>query len=115
METERPLIGVTIGDPAGIGPEVVLGALQTDPGIYDLCRPVVIGDLPILQRAAATLGLKVRFNRVENPAAGRFQPDAIDLLDMETPECDRIETGLVQATAGAAAFAYMKKAIELSD
>jgi len=113
MEAERPLIAVTIGDPAGIGPEVVLGALQTAPELYDVCRPLVIGDLSILKRAAKTLGIAPEFNSVGRPEQGEFQAGAIDLLDMQTPGSDRIDVGVVQAAAGKAAFGYMKRAIEL--
>jgi 4-phospho-D-threonate 3-dehydrogenase / 4-phospho-D-erythronate 3-dehydrogenase len=113
VEADKPLIAITIGDPAGIGPEIVLGALSSNPDLYDICRPLVIGDRPVLERAAEALKRSAAFNLVEAAADGRFETGAVDLLDMKTPACDRIETGKVQASAGLAAFAYMKCAIEL--
>jgi 4-phospho-D-threonate 3-dehydrogenase / 4-phospho-D-erythronate 3-dehydrogenase len=113
MEADRPLIAVTIGDPAGIGPEVVLGALRKVPAIYDVCRPLVIGDLSVLDRAARMLTIVPKFNRVRQAQEGEYLSGSIDLLDMETPGSGGIEVGKVQAAAGQAAFAYMRRAIEL--
>src|SRR6476661_4880854 len=103
MDVDRPLVAVTIGDPAGIGPEVVLGALNTVPEIYDVCRPLVIGDLPVLQRAAQTLAIDPHINRVSRPGDGYFRAGAIDLLDMQTPGSGGIAVGQVQPAAGRAA------------
>src|SRR3954470_2391222 len=68
----RPLIAITTGDPAGIGPEVVLKALA-HPSVYDRCRPVVIGDVRVLRRALAWLpNLNLSFNVVSQPEEGTY-------------------------------------------
>ena len=55
MESARPLLAITLGDPAGIGPEVVLKALA-HADVYERCRPLVLGDRRILERAAPWVG-----------------------------------------------------------
>jgi 4-hydroxy-L-threonine phosphate dehydrogenase PdxA len=110
MEADRPLIAVTIGDPAGIGPEVVLGALASEPALYDVARPLVVGDRAVLARAAEALKLTLNLNPITQPAGGRYQRGVVDLLDLATPGIDRVRWGEVQALAGQAAYAYMRRA-----
>ncbi len=114
MEAERPLIAVTIGDPAGIGPEIVLGSLHTHPDLYAVARPLVIGDKIILDRAAKSLGLQTDFLSVQRPSEGRYTAGAVDVLDLATPGIDQLQVGEVQANAGRAAYGYMRRAIDLT-
>ncbi len=114
METERPLVGITIGDPAGIGPEVVLGALAAEPALYDVARPLVIGDRAVLARAATALKLAAHFSTLAEPAAGLYRPGSVDLLDLATPRSDGVRWGEVQASAGQAAYTYMRHAIDMA-
>ena len=51
MKDKRPVIGITMGDPAGIGPEIIVSALS-DPSIFNICKPLVIGDQEVMQAAA---------------------------------------------------------------
>ncbi|MGI8554573.1 MAG: 4-hydroxythreonine-4-phosphate dehydrogenase PdxA [Dehalococcoidia bacterium] len=113
MGTDRPLIAVTIGDPAGVGPEIVLGALA-DPSLYAVCRPLVIGDRFVLERVAPVLRHQAHLQTVDRPADGRYEAGIIDLLDMATPEIEHLQMGVVQPEAGRAAFGYIKRAIELT-
>lgn len=117
MESNRPLVAVTIGDPAGIGPEVVLGALQ-DASLYDVCRPLVLGDQLILERAALLrnpgAGKPAEMRVVGHPQEGRYQHGCIDLLDLRSDGMDDLRVGEVQAVAGRAAYGYMRRAIELT-
>jgi 4-hydroxythreonine-4-phosphate dehydrogenase len=114
MEADRPLVGVTIGDPAGIGPEVVLGALATEPALYRAARPLVVGDRVVLERAARPLKLDLKVHAVERPEAGRYEPGGVDLLDLKTPAIEQVGWGRVQALAGRAAYDYMRRAIDLA-
>ena len=59
MDDRKPIIGITAGDPAGIGPEVVIKAL-IDPSIHSVCRPVVIGDRANLEWTIEKLGLAAK-------------------------------------------------------
>ena len=68
-DAARPLLAITMGDPAGIGPEIVLKALA-HADVFARCRPLVIGDRRILERAAGWLGQTPQFDVVADPAHG---------------------------------------------
>lgn len=110
---ERPLIGITLGDPASIGPEIVVKSLNNQE-IYRLCRPLVIGDSRVVERALDTTRLKLQARPVTSPADGRYEHGAIDLLDLRNVDIDTLEWGKVQAQAGQAAFDYIRRSIELA-
>ena len=74
MSDNRPLLAITLGDPAGIGPEVVLKALR-HAEVYERCRPLVLGDRRILERAAPWVGATdLSYELVDDPAGGRYAP-----------------------------------------
>ncbi len=110
---DRPLLAVTLGDPAGIGPEVVLKAL-THTDVYESSRPLVIGDRRILERAAECLGQSVELDIVNDAAEGVYEPDAVTFLDLENAPPDETPVGEVSATAGAAAVEYVFRACDLA-
>ena len=109
----RPLLAITMGDPAGIGPEIVLKALA-HPEVFARCRPLVLGDRRILERAAGWLGIDPQFDVVADPADGAYQPGHVALLDLENAPPDRIPVGEETAIAGAAAVAYVFRACDLA-
>jgi 4-hydroxythreonine-4-phosphate dehydrogenase len=110
MTKEPAPIGVTIGDPAGIGPEIVVAALA-DPDLG--CRAVAIGDAGILARAAKILSIDVGFDVIDDPAAARFTPGTIDVLSVSRLPAD-LPFGEIGAESGAAAFEYIRTAIDLA-
>lgn len=112
MENNRPIIGITIGDPCGIGPEIVAKAL-TKKHIYENVRPVVIGDKTIMQREVKRLGLGLSLNPVDKPAQGLYKAGAIDLIDLDVMD-PAVPYGTIAKQAGAASFAYIKKSVELA-
>jgi 4-phospho-D-threonate 3-dehydrogenase / 4-phospho-D-erythronate 3-dehydrogenase len=112
VDSDKPLIAVTIGDPAGIGPEVVLGALVGDRELYSVCRPLLYGDLPALERAAAMLGIRTKYHSISDPREANFAPDVLDVVDVQTPQIEQIALGSVQAVGGKAAFASISRAID---
>jgi 4-hydroxythreonine-4-phosphate dehydrogenase len=109
-ESGRPIIAITIGDPAGIGPEVVLGALG-NPDLYSVCRPLVYGDLFVLRRASEVLGGNSNLHPIVNPIDGEFRPGVIDVMDAATPDIEQVAFGAVQAIGGHASFNSISKAI----
>jgi 4-hydroxythreonine-4-phosphate dehydrogenase len=112
-ETTRPLLAITMGDPAGIGPEIVLKALaRLD--VFERSRPLVVGDRRILERAACWLGQSPQFDVVTDPAVGAYQPGRVTLLDMENAPPERVPVGEETAAAGAAAVAYVFRACDLA-
>ena len=110
----KPIIGITMGDPASIGPELCLRALA-DPALYDQCRPVIIGDQCILERAMRVESMpQLTIHAIESVQDALFTPGTLDVIDMHAVSCDEVAVGQVSAAAGNAAFAYVKKVIELA-
>lgn len=109
----RPLVGITMGDPGGIGPEICVKALQ-DFALYDLCRPLVIGDAGIIAAAASFCRLAVRFNVCRQPADGVYEPGTIDVLDLGNMPVEQLRHKQVTARQGKASFEYVARAIALA-
>jgi 4-phospho-D-threonate 3-dehydrogenase / 4-phospho-D-erythronate 3-dehydrogenase len=109
----RPIIGISVGDPAGIGPEVTLKALA-QPEIYQVCRPLVIAETRLMQAAVAFSGANVRIRPISAPQAGVYEPGTIDLLDLHNIDGAAIPYRQVSAECGRAAFEYVQKVIELA-
>lgn len=104
--------GVTLGDPAGIGPEIV-AKMFAEPGFQEENRAVAIGDHMILERAARLLDLPLRVNPVSEPGEGLFEPGVVDLVPAsELPE--DLPFGELDGRAGAAACEYVRRAVELA-
>ena len=96
---DRPIIAITMGDPSGVGPEVVVKALaRTD--VLAMCRPVLIGDTARLEEAAALCGVALDRN-------------AVEIVDVGTVPVD-LPWGVVSAAAGDAAYRYIERAAELA-
>ena len=110
---DKPLIGITLGDPAGVGPEIVAKSLP-DPRITDVCRPLVIGDHSVLAHAIQLCGINVELHVVDEPCSGRYVPGTIDLLNLHNVDMQQLRIGEVQAMAGRAAYQYIAKAVELA-
>ncbi|MCA9110700.1 MAG: 4-hydroxythreonine-4-phosphate dehydrogenase PdxA, partial [Planctomycetaceae bacterium] len=99
-DSALPRLAITLGDVAGIGPEVVVRALA-DESIRAVCQPVVIGDETILQRTANCLGLTSSL-------------DGIEKVVVTTPGLGDVKLGTIDARAGAAAFDCLTTAINLA-
>jgi 4-hydroxythreonine-4-phosphate dehydrogenase len=113
MTMNAPLIAVTMGDPAGIGPEIVAKTFA-DPGFRDENRALVVGDPAILERAIRLVELPLRVNAIEDPEEATFEPGAVDVLEVgELPE--DLPFGVLDARAGDAAFRYVQRATELAN
>jgi len=110
---KRPLIAVTMGDPAGIGPEIVVKALQ-DEEVMAASRPLVIGDRGVLEQAARFCEFQGKIRVVGGPEEGAYTLDTIELLDLENVELASLKIGAVQGMCGRAAFEYIQKAAELA-
>jgi 4-hydroxythreonine-4-phosphate dehydrogenase len=108
----KPILAITMGDPAGIGPEIVVKALAS-PRLWHVCRPVVVGRLPVMESAARALGVGIAFASVDAATAGT---DGARCLLVETgPERDRIPLpGRVSTAAGRAAVAAVAAATQLA-
>lgn len=109
----RPIIGIPLGDPAGVGPEIIIKALANEE-LYTMSRPVVIGDGTVLAQAMKFCGLELKINKIENPIDGVYTFGTIDIIDLANVDITKLQIGKVQALGGEAAFAYIKKTTELA-
>jgi 4-hydroxythreonine-4-phosphate dehydrogenase len=109
-ETRRPIVGVTIGDPAGVGPEVVVKACAAlaDNGAI---RIVVYGPGAILEETAKLAGARLELRRVDSPASARFAPGIVNYVDIPC-EAKRIAAGEVSAEAGRVSLDSLRLAAE---
>jgi len=108
----KPVIAVPLGDPAGIGPEIVVKALQ-DPRLRD-ARIIVIGDMPVVEQACRICGAEVALYAVCNADDAVFAPGRINVLPMETIDMASFRFGEISAMCGKAAYAYIEKSIALA-
>lgn len=107
-----PFIAVTMGDGAGIGPEIIVKALVA-PEVTALCRPVVIGDAARLDRAVQITGVHAQVVAVDSVADARFLPGRINVIDLALLPAD-LPFGRLSAVAGDAAYHYIRVACELA-
>ncbi|WP_152657183.1 4-hydroxythreonine-4-phosphate dehydrogenase PdxA [Oceanobacillus sp. CFH 90083] len=109
---QKPIIGITMGDAAGVGPEIIVKALNHEE-IYENCRPVVIGDKKILERVLPIVKSNLKIKSVEGPEQANFMHGTIDVIDLHLLSSD-LPFGKVLADAGDAAYQYLAKAVELA-
>ncbi len=113
----RPLVGLTMGDVAGIGPEVIAKA-WADPRLHVLARPLAVGDPDVLERAIAVVGRRgeLRVQAIDNPEEARPSADAIPCLAVDGAPARLADVipGRVDARAGRAAFEFLTAAAGLA-
>src|SRR5439155_6147959 len=98
--SERPRLLLTMGDVAGIGPEVIARGW---PALLPLCRPVVVGDDNWMRRALRLVQSPATVQLVQDPEQATPTPDIVPLLPGSTQHLDSVEVGRVSAAAGKAA------------
>jgi 4-phospho-D-threonate 3-dehydrogenase / 4-phospho-D-erythronate 3-dehydrogenase len=143
MTGSRPIIGISMGDPAGIGPEIIVRALMREE-VRRLCRPLVIGDAGVMRRAVGVVDGRwgvgdrrredskveqrgsltrgetggevapMEIRPVRDVQSARYEPGTIDVLDLGNVDVDRLEMGRVSSMAGHAAFEAIRKMIEMA-
>ena len=107
-------IGITLGDPAGIGPEISIKAFAKK-DLYERCQPLLVGDACVVEKyLQAHPELNLKLSVVEEPDQGKYVYGTIDLIDLKAVDIDQLAIGEVSAMAGNAAFQYVKKVIELA-
>ncbi|MGH3312880.1 MAG: 4-hydroxythreonine-4-phosphate dehydrogenase PdxA [Streptomyces sp.] len=111
-DRQPPVLAVTLGDPAGIGPEITARTLA-DPASASIARGLAVGDAAVLRRAVGVCGLNVRVNAVGSPGEARFEPGTIDVLDLGIAP-DDLEWGKVSPVAGRSAVAAIETATRIA-
>jgi 4-hydroxythreonine-4-phosphate dehydrogenase len=113
MTQARPLLAITMGDPAGIGPEIAVRALLS-PEVRDCSRCFLIGDARVFEQALSVCGLSASLNRIAGPEAIADRAGVIDAIHQDTADPGVLQIGKVQALGGEAAYAAIRTSIELA-
>jgi 4-hydroxythreonine-4-phosphate dehydrogenase len=108
----RPIIAITMGDPAGIGPEIVMRSLAHD-DVYARCRPLVVGDAERLRQAGAIVQSTLALRAVPDVRAALFASGTIDVIDLGLVPPD-LPFGEVSAVAGEAAYRFIERACRMA-
>ena len=108
-----PIIAIVMGDPAGIGPELIVKLLADD-SLHERCRPFIVGALDVMRDNAAALDLPLRFRPIEIIDDARFSPDAIDVLNPPGFQLGPLPPPSVHPKLGEAAARYLALAYELA-
>jgi 4-hydroxythreonine-4-phosphate dehydrogenase len=109
----KPLLAITMGDAAGIGPEIIAKALSLDE-IYGICQPFVIGDASAMEMGVEVTGLGLRINRVASPEDGLYRRGVIDVLSLDNIDTTRLIMGKAQEMAGRASVEFVVRAAEMA-
>lgn len=110
----KPFVAVPIGDPAGVGPEIVVKSVASKE-VFDVARTVVIGDAKVLANACKIMNVDLRINKIEKPEDGDYSEGVLNLIDLDNIDMDQFEFGKVNGICGKAAFAYIEKSIQLAN
>jgi 4-hydroxythreonine-4-phosphate dehydrogenase len=110
--TYRPVIGITMGDAAGVGPEIIMKSLA-HASVYEQCRPLVIGDAARLRDAARRTGVALDVRTITRPADATFTQGVVDCIDLGLIPAD-MPYGKLSSVAGDAAYRYIAKTVELT-
>lgn len=109
----KPILAITMGDPAGVGPEIIAKALSNS-AVLDACRPVILGSMRAMLRAFASTGTSFPVHEIDEPALNH-PPEGILLLNDESMLGETIPLATIDATCGEAAYAWLAKAIRLAN
>ena len=111
----RPIIGITMGDPAGNGSELSVKALA-NPEVYEQCRPIIIGDANCMEQAVRIVGKEgqIKIHPVHEVKDAIFEYGTIDVYDMGLVDMEKHVFGKVSKMCGEAAFQYVVKVIDLA-
>jgi 4-hydroxythreonine-4-phosphate dehydrogenase len=111
--SKLPIIGISMGDPAGIGPEICAKTLALKE-IYDICRPIVVGDAGVMTNAVRFCGLKLEVAGRQAVSDARFALGSVDVFDLKNLPLDQLRHKEVAAAHGQASYEYVAKVIELA-
>lgn len=113
QKERKPIIGISMGDPAGIGPEIIIKSLSHRE-IYDICNPIVIGDKNVVLRALDIAKKDLKVNYIKSISARKSEFGTIDIIGLDRPCLSKVKHGQIDAKAGKAAGDCIKLAIKLA-
>ncbi|MBO1909545.1 4-hydroxythreonine-4-phosphate dehydrogenase PdxA [Microvirga sp. 3-52] len=108
----QPVIAITMGDAAGVGPEIIIKALAHRE-VYERCKPLIIGDVSRLRQAGEIVGSSLKVRSASGPKETAFEYGSVDCVDLGLIP-DNLPWGTLSALAGDAAFRYIERAVALA-
>lgn len=109
----KPIIGITMGDAAGVGPEIISKALSLKE-MYEVCKPVVVGDSRVMEQAIKIANVDLKVNSIRDLREAVFKHGTIDVIDLKNIELNKLVMGRVGVMTGRASVEYVKKAVALA-
>jgi 4-hydroxythreonine-4-phosphate dehydrogenase len=106
-----PTIAITMGDAAGIGPEIIMKALAS-PEVRAMCKPLVIGDAERLRVAGGLVSSRLHVESLDDPAEASYGHGNVECIDLDLVPAD-LPFGVTSAVAGEAAFRYVERAVRI--
>ncbi len=110
----KSLIAVPIGDPAGVGPEIVAMSVASKE-VSDVADCIIIGDKKIMENAIRITGVSLTVHVIREPEEADFREGVLNLIDLDNVDMDQFEFGRVSGMCGKAAYAYIARSIELAN
>jgi 4-hydroxythreonine-4-phosphate dehydrogenase len=107
-----PRIAITMGDPTGVGPEIIMKSLA-HAEVYQMCRPIVVGDAGRLKKAGEIVGTQLKLHVVSGPAEAKFEVGTVDCIDLKCVP-DDLPFGKLSAIGGEAAYRCIVAAVDLA-
>lgn len=111
MTNTTNIIAIPMGDPAGIGPEITVKALNKQE-IYDVCSPLVIGHAEVLKNALKMTNTNLNIRTINEPSEGLYEYGTIDVISLDNLDMSSLEIGSIQAQCGRAAYEYIEKSVD---
>ncbi|WMJ88794.1 4-hydroxythreonine-4-phosphate dehydrogenase PdxA [Anaerocolumna sp. MB42-C2] len=111
---EKPYIAIPLGDPAGIGPEIVVKSIANKQ-VFDIARCVVVGDKKIVNDAIRFTRIPLKVNIINHPQEGVYEEGILNLIDLDNVDMTAFKIGEISGMCGRAAYEYIKKSIELAN
>jgi 4-hydroxythreonine-4-phosphate dehydrogenase len=106
----KPILGITMGDAAGIGPEIILKSFRRHPELFSLCRPLVLGSAEVMQFYDERLRTGMPMHVVSSSQDAVFNDGTLDVLDLGLIDVSRLKISAVDAEVGRAAVIYTQEA-----
>ena len=110
---QRPILGISVGDPGGIGPEITVKTLA-EKDSYKICKPFVVADIRIMEDVLRFTDEKLKLNPVRSPEEGLYRFGTIDVLDMGNMNPKELRYKTVTSQQGKASFEYVERIIALA-
>jgi len=109
----KPIIGVPMGDPAGVGAEITVKALA-DEKLAQQCDVIVVGDKACMEQALKVCKLTAKLHLIQDVTEAEFAPGVINLIDLHNVDMSQLKMGQVNGMCGRAAFEFIKKSVEMA-